>query len=94
MRNVNESELKKCIFKTPDDFQRDIRSIFGVNARVEYSLEGIDIIYEQDEHSEDFIEDPTQSEVIEKLSKYYDVQVSSYHIDDCDYCCVWICYTE
>ena len=28
------------------------------------------------------------------LSKYFDVEVTSTHIDDCDYIGVWICYKE
>lgn len=78
MNNVRESQLKKCIFKEYDEFKRDVSAALGSNVTVECDYEGISFNYE--------------GNVLEGMSKYYGVEVTSIHIDDCDIIGVWIVY--
>lgn len=78
MKNVRETQLKKCIFKEYDEFKRDIVMALGKDTTVECDYEGISIDCDEN--------------VLDVLSKYYDVEVTSIHIDDCDIIGVWIVY--
>ncbi len=78
MKNVREYQLKKCIFMDYDMFKREANMIFGNNVVVECDYEGISIDCDGD--------------ILEKLSEYYGVEVTSIHIDDCEVIGVWIAY--
>jgi hypothetical protein len=86
MKNVKDYQLKKCIFMETEEFDNIIKSIFGENYEAEFSLEGIDVSSEFD--------GLTNEELNEGLSSYFDVTVTSVHIDDCDEIGVWVCYKE
>lgn len=86
MKNVRESQLKKCIFMETEEFDIIIKEVFGEEYEANFSLEGIDVCSEDNGLS--------CEEINEGLSKYFDVEVTSTHIDDCDYIGVWICYKE
>ena len=84
MKNVNdEYRLKRCIFLRDWEFV-DIMRELGI--RAETGFEGI--IYTK---NDDDIDD---GEVYEALSKYFDVEVTSAHCDDCDYMGVWVVYHD
>lgn len=86
MKNIKEHQLKKCIFMETYEFDEIIRQVFGVEYVVEFSLDGMSI--GNDEFSLD-------NETINKeLSKYFDCNITSIHMDDCDEIGVWICYEE
>lgn len=91
MKNVNENQLKKCIFIECDDYNELIFNITEGLKKVEYGMDGI--YYE---HTDKADETNTywNEEIIETLSKYFDVTVTSVHADDCDYLGIWICYKE
>ena len=78
MKNVKENQLKKCIFKGYDEFKKDVAVALGENVTVECDYEGISFDYD--------------GNVLDCISKYYGVEVTSIHIDDCDYIGVWIVY--
>lgn len=84
MKNVKEYQLKKCIFKEYDEFKRDVAEILGDDVKISCDYEGI--YFECNE------EPLYTEEVLAGMSKYYDVEVTSIHIDDCEVIGVWICY--
>lgn len=84
MKNVREYQLKKCIFKEYDEFKRDVAEILGNDVEISCDYDGIYF-----EANEDAL---CTEEVLAGMSKYYDVEVTSIHIDDCEVIGVWICY--
>jgi hypothetical protein len=89
MRNVNANQLKTCIFITWDEFERIASDIFRAKVKPYSTYEGLELVFKD----EDYDDDMTQEEINEKFAKYYDVKkVTSVHIDDCDYCGVWVAY--
>lgn len=91
MKNVADYQLKKCIFLTAEEFENVLKEVYPDNeVNVNYDMDGItvDIDDESSDPSDDL-------ELLEKLANYYDVaDVTSVHMDDCDYIGVWIAYTE
>ena len=91
MKNVRETQLKKCIFIEGDEFTELIRSFYPeVQPRgrliVDYTLEGIDIYSDEVEINTD--------DIIRLLSEHFDVEVTSFHMDDCEYVGVWVAYKD
>lgn len=87
MKNVNENEIKKCIFKLIDNFERNVRNAFNGKVDVVINLEGI---YFKKLSTNELINERV---IYRILSRYYDVsEITSIHVDDCDYTGVWICY--
>jgi len=88
MKNVRESQLKKCIFLTLEEFDETIKEIFGPEASTLYQYEGICIDSGNDDVEYD------DDEIYARLSDYFDVNVTSFHSDNCEYVGVWVCYKE
>lgn len=87
MKNVNERQIKKCIFKELDEFKQDVAAFFGDDTTVEYYGDGILI-----EANEEAL---YTEEIHAGLAKYYDVkEVTSVHTDDCEIVGVWIVYKD
>ena len=88
MKNVRTNQLKKCIFVDAEEFTAIVQAIFDdiEGIKVDYTLEGLDVY-----GNNDCIE---TGDLYEKLSEYFDVNITSIHIDDCDYVGVWIVYKE
>ena len=91
MKNVENYQLKKCIFMELDDYKELINKITDGLKSVEYEYDGI--YYEDTEKAEE-TETYWNEDITETLSKYFDVTVTSVHADDCEYLGVWICYKE
>ena len=89
MRNVRSSQLKKCIFMNVDDFKEIFIDIFG-----EYDGDTNEIDVEFNTSDGIYFCAISNQDVYEKLSEYFDVKVTSVHLDDCEYLGVWICYKE
>lgn len=86
MQNVRESQLKKCIFLTKDEFQEILETIYEAPVVVHPDLDGI--WYESSVEIDD-------ANLLVKLKEYYDVkEVTSIHCDDCDYVGIWVCYKD
>ena len=96
VKNVKDTQLKKCIFLTLNEYRELI---------LELSLGLKDVKYEEGIYYEDtakayiddvYLEDITDegSGINEVLSEYFNVEVTSVHTDDCDVVGVWICYKE
>lgn len=87
MKNVEEYQLKKCIFMEPDEFDRITSIIFDGNCTTLFSTDGVNVCPDNK-----FLKD--NKIIIDKLSEYFDTNVVSYHIDDEDNTGVWICYDD
>ena len=89
MKNVKETQLKKCIFMTFDGFKSLVEDMTDGLSTVEYEYDGIYI-----SHTDKSEETDTywNEDITETLSKYFDVEVTSYHADDCDVIGIWVCY--
>ena len=86
MKNVRENQLKKCIFMEADEFKKVFANVFGEydedtnEIEVEFGYDGIYFCAISNE------------DVYKELSKYFDVEITSIHIDDFDVMGVWIVY--
>ena len=86
MKNVRESQLKKCIFLTEEEMNNILKEIYDFPVKVHFSMDGLWYDSEED------IDDET---VKQDLRDYFGVQeVTSIHIDDCDYVGIWVCYKD
>ncbi len=84
MKNAKQSQLKKCIYKEYEEFKQDVLIALGNDVEIYRDCDGI--YFECNEV-------PLYTvEVLAGISKYYDVEVTSIHIDDCELLGVWICY--
>lgn len=88
MKNVRETQLKKAICLTNEEFAGIIHQTLGDDVTVEISLEGICISTEEDVIY--------WEEVTKALTNYFDVkEVTSVHADDCDYPIgIWVIYKD
>lgn len=85
MKNVKENQLKKCICKEYEEFKHDVLAALGA---IEVFCD-CDEIYFECKLNGDLI---CTEEVLAGMSKYYNVEVTSIHIDNCELLGVWICY--
>ena len=88
MKNVRENQLKTCIFLTTEELEEIMGKIFDTKVIIHCSLEGA--WYETPLKDLDIDDDTLCAE----LSEYFDVNVTSMHIDDCEYVGVWVCYKQ
>lgn len=84
MKNVKKEQLKKCIFKELEEFKCDVLVALGNDVEVTCDYDGIYF-----ECNNDTL---CTEEILVGISKYYDVDVTSIHVDDCDITGVWIVY--
>lgn len=89
MKNARENQLKKCIFMTTDEFKQVFVNIFG-----EYDIDENQVDVEFDTCEGIYFCGISNENVYSSLSKYFDVEVTSIHIDHFDTVGVWICYKE
>lgn len=90
MKNVRESQLKKCIFMELDVFTKLIEDITDGLLTVEYE----DGIYTTSTQKAEDTDTWWNENILETLSKHFDVEVTSLHSDNCEYVGVWICYKD
>jgi glycerol-3-phosphate cytidylyltransferase-like family protein len=88
MKNIRTHQLKKCIFVDAEEFEAIIQAIFDdiEGIKVDYTFEGLDIYGDEEGVETD--------KLYERLGEYFDVEITSIHIDDCDYIGVWVVYKE
>lgn len=89
-KNINEYQLKKCIFYTLDEYEELIKKLLGEDVNV--SVEDFTDLYYESTNDED--EGISFDEIKAALEKYFDVEVTSIHTDGCEYTGVWIVYKE
>lgn len=89
MKNVRENQLKKCIFMDTDEFKEIYVQVFGV-----YDVETNQIDVEFNTCEGIYFDGISNQDVYAKLSEYFEITITSIHLDDCEYPGVWICYKE
>lgn len=90
MKNVRENQLKKCIFMELDEFISLVERLTDGLQTVEYE----DGVYLISTDKADETDTYWNEGITETLSKYFGVEVTSFHSDNCEYVGVWICYKE
>lgn len=90
MKNVRDNQLKRCIIMKTEEFKKVFTSIFGKydadTNQIDVEFNGCEGIY---------FCGISDTEVYKKMSEYFDVIVTSIHLDDCEYDIgVWIVYKE
>ena len=86
MKKVRKEQLHTCICIGIDDFRYIVREIYGNGADVIVKLDGITVQIDEEHYATD---------LNDKLAQYFETnEVTSVHIDDCDYPAVWIVYRE
>lgn len=91
MRNIKNEILKKCIFISFEDFKSLVEKVTDGLLTAGYDLEGIWYEATNKAEAEGVY---WQEDIEETLSKYYDIEITSIHADDCDDIKVWICYQD
>lgn len=86
MKNVRPDQLKKVIFLTQTGLEVALSKVLQETVTANVSLYGLDVCTE-----DDGVDDRA---ICDALSKHFDVQVTSIHIDDCDHVGVWVVYEE
>lgn len=85
--NINGHKLEKCICVELDDFRKDVIEAFNYEVNVVCEYNG-NIKFESD--NEELL--LWYGEVFPKLSKYYDVKITSIHMENRGLVYIWICY--
>ena len=88
MKNVRVNQLKKCIFVNAEEFETIVQAIFDdiKGIKVDYTFEGLDVYGDE--------EGVANNDLYERLGEYFDVEITSIHIDDCDCIGVWVVYQD
>lgn len=85
VNNASDWQLKKCIFKTTDEFDEDLKKAAGEEYTVEFHCDGLLFLKGNDTVNTE--------EIFVRLAEYYNVStITSVHMDDIDEIGVWICY--
>lgn len=90
MKNINENQLKKCIVMSLDEFTRLVENLTEGLQTVAYE-DGVYLISTDKANETDTF---WNEDMTETLSKYFEVEVTSFHSDSCECVGVWICYKE
>ena len=77
---------RSCLCLTADEFNDICAKIYGADTIVHYAMDGIWLEGVEDED--------VDASLNEELSKFFDMNITSVHIDDCDNTNVWIDYKE
>lgn len=88
--HVRPNQTCTCICKDSDEFDRDLRMIYGTKVITDYSMDGLSVGVTNARGEDEYIID---EQLCKDLSKFYNVRVTSVHIDDNEYPIgVWIVY--
>lgn len=90
MKNIRKNQLKKCIFLTFEEFKSLVEDITDGLLTVEY--EGCGSIFLPRTKKSEETGIYWDEDIMEAFSRHFDVEVTSYHADDCDTVGIWICY--
>ena len=86
MKNVRESQLKKCIFLTEEELKEILESIYETTVIVHIAADGL------------WYESPIDIDdecLLQDLKEYFEVkEVQSIHCDDTTPAGIWICYKD
>lgn len=89
--NKKDRQLRNCIFLTFDEYKSLIFELTDGLKQVLYEYDGI---YYTNTKEANNTQTYWNGDIEDALSKYFDVEVTSVHADDCDcgYLGIWICY--
>ena len=90
MKNFKPEWRVSCLRFDPEILSKILGEIYGV--KCVYAHLDLDGVWFSSDVDPDW--GPNDEEVCEKLSEYFDVHITSFHIDD-SYCPdVWLCYIQ
>lgn len=92
MKNVRPEMLKKCILILGDEYKRLVASLTKGKVEVEFCCDGIDYCQPDGVEWNDISYDGEGINAM--LSDYFGVNVTSVHMDTCDFPGVWVCYSN
>lgn len=88
MKNYDPRWKKNCLFLLPDEIIEVVKRAYNiVDIVAHFDMDGLWF-----SSRANYEWDPDDHEICERLSEYFDVNVTSIHIDDCDVPGVWIVY--
>jgi hypothetical protein len=90
MKNIKNYKLKKCIYMSVNDFSDLIYKITDGLTQIEYE-NGIYLTHSKKAKEKD---EYWNEDIKNTLSKYFDIEIISYHVDFMDSVGVWICYKD
>ena len=86
MQNVRESQLKKCIFLTEEEFTEILENVYKAPVIVHIALDGL--WYESSIDIDDEC-------LLRDLKEYFEVEeIQSIHCDDTTPAGIWVCYKD
>ena len=89
MKNVRDSQLKKAIFFTEEEFKEEFVKVFG-----EYSEDTNEIDVELDPIEGIYFCGITNEDVYAKMSEHFDVEVTSIHSECFALNGIWVVYKD
>lgn len=94
MKNVKEWQKKKCIAMSLEDYSEIIENLTDNKFTADIDYVDFGVVYEPTDDNEEEDTDITGNVVLEMLSGYFDVDVTSVHTDGFDVPFVWVVYKE
>jgi hypothetical protein len=88
MKNLKQHQIKKSAILTSEEFEYAVSEAMGVETYVHFDMDGI--WYECYDKTIDNIDDVVK----QKLSEYFEINITSIHIDDCDLAGVWLTFDK
>ena len=96
MKNLKSCQIIKSAILSMDEFEEAVKSATGCNVVPVCDIYGIhytgssefyDAVFEAGfEDEEEYIK--------HSLSEYFDIEITSIHMDDCDYSGIWIAFKD
>jgi len=87
MKNINTYELRNCFVKSFDEFQHDVAVAISDDVQIEYARVYDEVCFITKNGD---LKDTTLA--LEKLSKYYEVNIVSVHVEGVETQNVWVAY--
>lgn len=90
MQNVRKTQIKRSIILSNEEFDIAVRKSTGKDITPQLDMDGIWFDYDEDKYDIENVDDYVK----ECLSNYFEINVTSIHIDDCDLTGVWIVFDK
>ena len=95
MRNVSVTNLRKVIKLRHEDFEKIIDQLFSNEVKIQYDLEDSGWFAYWANYEDKNIEEPSvplETQIFEKLGKYFDIEIDEIITDNYAPCNFWISY--
>lgn len=93
MKHIKETQLKRSVILSPEEFEYAVEEATGKNIKPQFDMDGLWFDYDYEEEDDKQIED-IDDYVKGCLSKYFEINITSIHIDDCDLTGVWLTFDK